>query len=90
MVFEKRSKIKGFNKSYSFYEHQKRESTGKGIFNVQFSYSPLIWRFYCREQNNQTNRTHEPFLQINTSFDELLETNNSVSVHHLDIQVLAV
>ena len=61
---------------------------------AQFSYCPLIWMFHSRKPNNKINKLHERFLRIvysdNTlSFEELLETDNSVSVHHRNIQVLA-
>ena len=59
-----------------------------------FSYCPLSWTFYSRTLNNKINRLHERCLRItyndNTSpFVDLLEIDNSVSVHHRNIQVLA-
>ena len=50
--------------------------------------------FHSRTLNNKINRLHERCLCIiyndNTSyFTELLESDNSVSVHHRNIQVLA-
>ena len=66
----------------------------KAFFMAQFSYCPLIWMFHSRKLNNKINKLHERCLRIvysdnTSSFEELLETDNSVSVHHRNIQVLA-
>ena len=50
--------------------------------------------FYSRTLNNKINRLHERCLRIiyndnTSSFTDLLEIDNSVSVHHRNIQVLA-
>ena len=60
---------------------------------AQFSCCPLIWMFHSRKLNNKINKLHYRCLRIvysdNTSFfEELLETDKSVSVHHLNLQVL--
>ena len=64
------------------------------FFKRQFSYCPLSWMFYNRTLNNKINRLHERCLRItyndNTSpFVDFLEIDDSVSVHHRNIQVLA-
>ena len=66
----------------------------KAFCTAQFSYRPLIRTFYSRKLNNKTNKLYERCLQIvytgnTSSFEELLETDNSVSVHHRNTQVLA-
>ena len=50
--------------------------------------------FYSRKLSNKINKLHELCLRIvysdnTSSIEELLETDNSVSVHHRNIQVLA-
>ena len=50
--------------------------------------------FHSRTLNNKTNRLHERCLCIiyndnTSSFTDLLEKENSVSVHHRNVQVLA-
>ena len=50
--------------------------------------------FHSRTLNNKINRLHERCLRIiyndkTSSFTDLLEIDNSVSVHHRNIQVLA-
>ena len=66
----------------------------KAFFMIQFSYFPLIWMFQSTKLNNKISKLHERCLRIvysdnPASFQELLETDNSVSVHHRNIQVLA-
>ena len=64
-------------------------------FSVHHRYCPLVWMFYSRETNIKINRLHGQALRIiykdNTStFEELLEKDNSFSVHHRNIQSLAI
>ena len=62
------------------------------FFKSQFSYCLLSWMFHSRTLNSKINRLYDRCLRIiyndNTiSFPDLLEIDNSVSVHH--IQILA-
>ena len=73
---------------------QKRTTVMKSFVTSQFSYCPLIWMFHSRRLNNKINSIHERALRIayqdNTSaFQELLNKDNSVSIHHGNLQVLA-
>ena len=61
----------------------------------QFEYFPLIQMFHGRELNNKINHLHERSLRIvyednNSSFKELLKKGNSFTVHHTNIQSLAI
>ena len=63
--------------------------------NAQFSYCPLTWIFHSRKLNNKINKLQERCLRIvynnNTSpYEELLETDNSISVHFRNVQALAI
>ena len=65
------------------------------IFNAQFSYCLLTWMFPSRKRNNKINKLHERCLRIvynnNTStYEELLEIDNSVSVHFQKVQALVI
>ena len=60
-----------------------------------FSYCPLIWMFHDRKIENKINKIQERALRIayrdNTSqFKELLEKDNSVSVHQKNLQLLMI
>ena len=66
----------------------------KAFVQSQIEYCHLIRVFNSREFNNKTNRIHERALRItykdkSSSFQELLDKDNSVSIHHRNIQKLA-
>ena len=59
----------------------------------RFSYFPLIWMCHSRRINTQINKLHERALRLvyndkSSSFWELLERNNTVTIHERNIQVL--
>ena len=73
---------------------QKRKVLMNAFFTSQFSYCPLTWMFHSRKLNNKINRLHERCLSVVyndrlSTFEELLNKNNSVSVHHRNLQCLA-
>ena len=73
---------------------QKRRAIMKSLVTSQFSYCPLIWMFHSRRLNNKINSIHERALRITyqdnvSTFEELLNKDNSVSIHHRNLQVLA-
>ena len=64
------------------------------FFASQFSRCPLVWMCYSRVNNNKINRLHEKCLRIvyndkQSSFNELLEKDGSVSIHMRNTQILA-
>ena len=63
------------------------------LFLSQFAYCPLARILHSRELNHKINRLHERSLRVayhgkTSSFEELLQKDNSVSMHHRNIQVL--
>ena len=67
----------------------------KSFFESQFGYCPLVWMFYSRGVNNKINHLHERALRIIykdniSTFEELLEKDGSYSIHHKNIQSLAI
>ena len=59
----------------------------------QFSYCRLTWMCHSRNINNQINKLYECTLRLvyndkSSSFRELLERDNSVTIHERNIQVL--
>ena len=58
-----------------------------------FSYCPIVWMFHSRKLNERINHIHERALRIvykdfNSSFQELLTEDNSLNIHHRNLQKL--
>ena len=70
----------------------KRRNLVKAFITCQFSYCPLIWMFHSRNLNNKINRIHKRALRLvyqnNLSFPELLDLENSLTVHQKNLEVL--
>ena len=64
----------------------------KAFITSKFSCCPLIWMFHSRHLNNKISRMHERALRLvyqnNLSFSELLDLDNSVTLHQINLQVL--
>ena len=78
-----------------FMDLKQRRNIMKAFVESQFGYCPLIWMFHSRGLNNKINRIHERALRItykdkSSTFQEPLEKDNSVSIHHRSIQKLAI
>ena len=74
---------------------KKKRILMKSFIQSQFSYCPLIWMFCSRKINNRINYIHERALRLvyndyNSSFDDLLQNDNSVCIHHQNIQKVAI
>ena len=66
----------------------------KAFIETQFNYCPLVWMFHNRTMNNRINSIHERALKVaygdyESSFEQLLMKDNSVSIHHRNLQRLA-
>ena len=71
----------------------KRKVLMKAFITSQFSYCTLIWMFHSMTLNNHINNIHERALRLaykdnQSSFEELLEKDHSVTVHHNNLQAL--
>ena len=76
-------------------ELPKRHILMNAFFKSQFKYCPIIWMFHSRCLNNKINRLHERCLRMIyndkiSNFEELLNKDNSVSIHHNNIHALAI
>ena len=65
------------------------------FFKSQFNYCPLVWMCCNRSLNTKINRLHERCLRIvyndkKSNFNELLVKDGSVSIHHQNLQKMAV
>ena len=74
--------------------HQKRTLV-KGLFESQFRYYSPAWMFHSQKRNNKINLLHKRVLRMIyndqiSSFQELLDKDNSFTIHHFNIQSLAI
>ena len=69
---------------------QNRKVLMNAFYNAQFNYCPLIWMLHNHQNNNKIKHLYERclcFIQNNKlpSYEELLEKDGSVSIHHKNI-----
>ena len=72
----------------------KRRMTIKAFIASEFGYGPLVQMLHGRKLNSQANKLHKRVLRIvyqdyASSFTELLEKDNSTTMHNRNIQLLA-
>ena len=65
------------------------------FFKLQFNHCPTIWMFHSQSLNNKIKRLHERGLRIihnnnYSNFEELLNNNNFVFIHHKIMHALAI
>ena len=74
---------------------EQRRTLMKSFTESQFRYCPLVWMFSGRKSNNRINHLHERALRIiyndnQSSFENLLRKDCSVSIHHENIRSFAI
>ena len=67
----------------------------KAFIDSQFNYCSLTWMFHSRQINAKINKLHERALRIvykdqKLTFEQLLVLDKSHSIHHRNLQKLAV
>ena len=87
-------KLNALARISGYMDIQKRRTLMESFITSQFGYCPLIWIFHSRGLNNKINSIHERALRITygdktSTFQQLLEKDNSVSIHHRNLQALA-
>ena len=65
----------------------------KSFISSQFGYCPMIWMNHSRALNNKINKIHERALRLvyrdkKSTFEELLNKDNSVKFHIKNLQVI--
>ena len=88
-------KLSALTRMISYLTFEKKRLLLKTFFESQFKYCPLTWMFRSRELNNRINRLHERALRLiyndfTTSFEQLLDKENSFTIHHQNIQSLSI
>ena len=80
----------------NFMSLNQRRTLMKTFIESQFGYCPLVWMFHGRIVNKKINHLHERALRIvykdyyTSSFEDFLERDNSVTIHHRNIQSLPI
>ena len=74
---------------------QKKRILMKTFIESLFSYCPLIWMFCTAEMDRKMNHIQERALRLvyedyRTPFEELLVNDKSVTIHHRNIQKVAI
>ena len=64
-------------------------------FKSQFNYCPLVWMCCNRSLNTKISRLHERCFGVvdndkKSNFNELLVNDGSASIHHQNLQKLAI
>ena len=67
----------------------------KAFIESQFQYCPLVWMFHSRIINNRINKLHERALRlvykyVQCTFQQLLDKDNTVTIHHRNLQKVAI
>ena len=89
------TKLHALARISNFMNPQKLRILVKAFFESQFSYCPLVWMFHSRTLNNRINKLHERALRLvykdpHLTFEQLLEKDNSFTIHHRNLQKLAI
>ena len=87
-------KLNALSRILYYMDPLKRRLLLNAFFTSQFNYCPLTWMFHSRKLNNKINRLHKRCLQliysdIISSYEELLDKDNSVPIHQKNLQKLA-
>ena len=86
-------KLNSLTRVAPYMNMQKQRIIMKSFVTSQLVYCPLIWMFRGRRLNNKINSFHERTLRIIyqdriSTFQELLNKDNSVSIHHRNLEGL--
>ena len=89
------SELRALARTTTYMNIEKRKLLINSFFNAQFNYCPLIWMLHSCYNNNKIKHRHERCLTLiycdkKSSYEELLGKDESVSIHHRNIQSLAI
>ena len=88
-------KLHALSRVSHFMTLKQRQVVMKSFILSQFGYCPLVWMFHSRKLNNRINTLHERALRIvyknsKSTFNELLQIDNSFTIHERNIQTLGI
>ena len=86
-------KLDALSRMSSYMSLGQRRLIMKSFISSQFGYCPMIWMNHSRALNNKINRIHERALRLvyrdkKSTFEELLNKDNSVKFHIKNLQVI--
>ena len=87
-------KLHALARILQFMNIHKQRMSMKAFLSSEFRYCPLLWMFHSGKLNCRVYKLHERALRIvyqdyASSFTELLEKDNSTTIHNRNIQLLA-
>ena len=88
-------KLKALARVTPYMTLEKKKIVMNSFFNAQLHYCPLIWMLHRCKNNNKIKHLHKQCLRLiydnkKSSYENFLEKDNTVSIHHKNIQALAI
>ena len=95
LCVEASQKINALARVSNCMDTEKVKMIMRSFIECHFNYCPLIWMLHDRAANNRIHKINERALRIvyrdtESSFDELLAKDNSVSAHQRNLQLLVI
>ena len=81
------NELRALARATPYMSADKKKILMKSFLNAQFNYCPLIWMLHSRRNKNIIKNLHEQCLRLiyndkNSSYEELLTKDGSISIHH--------
>ena len=90
-----KAKLSALSRVATYMNFENKKTLMNAFFKAQFNYCPLVWMLHSRRLNNKVNRLHKRCLRVvhnnnQSTLQELLDLDNSVSIYHKNLQCLAI
>lgn len=95
ILVEANKKLNALMRISKFMTKEKLRILVSAFIESQFNYCPLVWMFQLKTINNKINKLHARALRLiyrdrYYTFEELLEKDDSFSIHERNLQKLAI